>query len=362
MTVNAVLFFGQDSLSFATLDRALHTTFRAFLGDLDWDELRQIGLIRAFLWYFAFMVVLVMIILNILLVIIMESYGQVKDMAANEASLAMQISNMIRRAQQTKRGERVNLAHIWASVLRNEKVDEDTVLESEKPVTAKQLMQIVPGMPKSQAIRTLSNSQIEFDKFHHHEFDPGSLKNDLDQTAGRADELVLISAWLSNKMQGYHQALTEATGVPVSTGLEDPWITTSTGFSPRSWNDDEVSDEDDMEEIAEDVKKLLATGTTEIYQGVSTLLHDDMKALEVRQTNYERGMDSLHNETDGLRNLIYALGQCCDRIRQLTLAMQEGGEPPEQIMTSGAAAAPMPTRLTQRRPRQTSPRDEANIQ
>eukprot|EP00434_Breviolum_minutum_P035410 symbB.v1.2.031347.t1/scaffold3626.1/size81632/4 len=137
MTVNAVIFFGQDMLDFATIDRALHACFRAMLGDWDWEAMGKIGIHKAFAWFFAFMLVMVMVLLNMLVAILMEAYGVVKEDAKNADSLFQQTKNIYRRAQENKRKERVKLADIWAALRQEHHHDEAALLASQRRITPK---------------------------------------------------------------------------------------------------------------------------------------------------------------------------------------------------------------------------------
>lgn len=163
MTVNAVIFFGQDHLDFATLDRALPACFRAMLGDWDWDGMINIGLFKAFVWFFAFMLLMVIILLNMLLAILMEAYGVVKEDARNADSLFAQMKNMVRRAQQSKRKERVKLTDIWDALYQDSQGDEIAMLNSSRKIFPSFLLKTVAGMPQAQAIRTLKTAQADYD-------------------------------------------------------------------------------------------------------------------------------------------------------------------------------------------------------
>merc|ERR1740117_2288160 len=91
MMVNSVLFFGQDVQEFASVPRAIHSCFRAMFGDWDWDKMKEIGFVKAQIWFWLFMMIMVLILLNMLLAIVMDAYTEVKGKATNAATLLKQI-------------------------------------------------------------------------------------------------------------------------------------------------------------------------------------------------------------------------------------------------------------------------------
>lgn len=76
-TVAGVVLFGREVHSFTTMFRAVMTCFRASFGDFDWEELRAVGRLDAFLWLVPFMVLIVLILLNMLIAIVMDAYDEV---------------------------------------------------------------------------------------------------------------------------------------------------------------------------------------------------------------------------------------------------------------------------------------------
>lgn len=158
MIVNSMLFFGQDVEEFATLDRAFLTCFRAMFGDWDWAAMRQVGRAKAAIWFWLFMVVMVVILLNMLIAILMEAYSAVKQKNGDAATLAQQMQTIWRRFRQTKAGERVRLNEVWTHFMKEHGNDAKTVLESERPITPDYLIENVPGMKFAQAKRTLGES------------------------------------------------------------------------------------------------------------------------------------------------------------------------------------------------------------
>eukprot|EP00411_Alexandrium_monilatum_P046945 CAMPEP_0175450498 /NCGR_PEP_ID=MMETSP0095-20121207/62401_1 /TAXON_ID=311494 /ORGANISM="Alexandrium monilatum, Strain CCMP3105" /LENGTH=340 /DNA_ID=CAMNT_0016750973 /DNA_START=1 /DNA_END=1021 /DNA_ORIENTATION=- len=320
MTVNAILFFGQDSIEFATMDRALHSCFMAMLGFWDWEGMRkEKGLFRAFLWFFTFMVIMVMLLLNMLLAILMESYSNVKALAENEPSLAQQIQNLIRRAQQNRRGERVRLRDIWAALLKLEHGDDDAILTSTRRLYPRLLADIVPAIPKSQALRTLSTA-----------LEPGSARG----RGAKGD------AGVGGEKAGQHgplrnMALIQAPllreGNVHSTGRDG-----AAAFTRQTSQEDETA----LQNAIEAVKQISSERTLELADGVASVLGEEMQSLEKRQANQQKSMKDMDRHLAELRRLIFKLSQNCEEAGKLACRLESGcsGTAPADLQPSIAPA------------------------
>merc|ERR1711871_613978 len=105
---------------------------------------------------------IVMVMFNVLLAIVMESYIQVKKTAQNAASLQQTISEMRRRRLMYKKGKRVRLNDIFDGISKEQRaagVTEDEMLESERLLDPYMVMNMVDGLALNQANRTLQNAQ-----------------------------------------------------------------------------------------------------------------------------------------------------------------------------------------------------------
>ena len=114
----------------------------------------------AYLWFTMFMVLVVIILLNMLLAIILDNYMDVKRVSASADSLGAQMTEMYRRRKMLKRKERVRLNDIWDSFVAEASGRPKIALATDRQITADKLQQIVPGIPHSQASRTLQNSWL----------------------------------------------------------------------------------------------------------------------------------------------------------------------------------------------------------
>lgn len=162
LCLDSVLLFGQDLPDFATFPRSLHTSFRMMFGDWDWDAMEQVRRQYAYIWFTIFNVILSVILMNMLLAIVMESYLKVKTSSTDAITLPKQIQEMMRRYRQSKRKERKRLNEIYdhfLEVAKKEGGGEKRMLESSKDVNAEYLQKI--GVPPTQATRTLGNADAE---------------------------------------------------------------------------------------------------------------------------------------------------------------------------------------------------------
>jgi len=167
LCLDAVLLFGQDLEEYATFWRALHSCFRLMFGDWDWKAMEQVNRVVAGIWFWIFMLIVVMVMFNVLLAIIMDSYMQVKKTAQNAESLYTTMSEMRRRRNMFKAGKRVRLNDIWNGLLAKDKkagLGEDEFLENDEKLTPDMVMDLVPNLKIEQAERTLSRALKEHQK------------------------------------------------------------------------------------------------------------------------------------------------------------------------------------------------------
>jgi len=160
LCVNGVLLFGKEYQDFATVGRSLISCFRAMLGEWDWDEMKTVGRTLAGLWISIFVIIVVVLLLNMLLAILMDAYGVVKSKASSMESLPEQITELLRRARQTKNKERVRLNDIW-DAFYDSIGDEKRMLESRRMITPDDVMKGVRGIPFKQARRTVLAAKKE---------------------------------------------------------------------------------------------------------------------------------------------------------------------------------------------------------
>ncbi|CAJ1395974.1 unnamed protein product [Effrenium voratum] len=336
LAVNAVIFFGQDMLDFATMDRALHACFRAMLGDWDWDAMGKIGIHKAFAWFFSFMLVMVMVLLNMLVAILMEAYAVVKDDAKNADSLFQQTKNILRRHQQNKRKERVKLTDIWDALCKEHHDDETALLSSKRHITPRYLREIVDGIPASQALRTLKNSQIDFDKKYDPAFELQDFKGGLTNMVTRLDYSALCATYLSEKIRQYQDlAKAEGRDVKVERGSVLP------GASRTAADEGEgPGGENSAEQALEKVKRLAQDHSNEMADGIASILGEEMQELEKRQYSQRNAINTTSEQLQRLRDMVHHLSETCAEISGLAEHLGSTSLPPQALPARTPAALP----------------------
>jgi len=414
MSLNAVLFFGQDDVNFARLDWALFHVWRVMLGDWDWESLRSIGREKAFAWFSMLMLVVVVIMMNILISILMGSYAEVKRAADHADSLFRQVLNMIRRARETRKGKRVRLNDIQDAFLQDASMNEramlsnprllfplcrvvldrregdalgldfdttgsvvyvrritvgglaqkhnlvaktgqeirvgdvlvevngvhrdanamlaelgrcrrmrmrlrrtrqifdpDAVLRtgskgslakqigrsrSKLPVEPVFLMDMVQGIPETQAHRTLKNSMEAHNKRFAEPFGLDQVEQDLNRIMERMRCGLLCAGWLSHRLREYEEALESAPTPRPMTARDLP---------------------EAVRRGIDEVGAVAQQQGAELAEEVAAVLGEEMATLERRQREQTRSLSHAQDSVQGLRNMIYNLSVACGEVGHL---------------------------------------------
>mmetsp|Transcript_83035 Transcript_83035/g.129709 ORF Transcript_83035/g.129709 Transcript_83035/m.129709 type:complete len:1179 (-) Transcript_83035:107-3643(-) len=113
----AHVVFGAKMLNYSTPDRAIFNTFRVLLGEFETDDMELISYWLTNIWFLVFQVLVMMILLNMLLAIVMDTYSGVVG-----KSLKKTIWDQSRQAVNTVRETRGHLPLLY---IRCEMEDED---------------------------------------------------------------------------------------------------------------------------------------------------------------------------------------------------------------------------------------------
>jgi hypothetical protein len=175
--VSALLMFGQEITYFANFMRSFHTTFRVLMGDFDWSEMHQVGRPQAYLWFWSLTWGLNMVMLNMLLAIIMDTYSAVKTEILSQSgveTLWSQSREIWKRRRDVMRGIRMSLADVL-SVLDPTDLQEDDESEEEEILTVQALQEKIPKLKEFQAIELLTEACTLSD-FHANQEDSDMAK------------------------------------------------------------------------------------------------------------------------------------------------------------------------------------------
>eukprot|EP00931_Biecheleriopsis_adriatica_P090894 TRINITY_DN64801_c0_g1_i1.p1 TRINITY_DN64801_c0_g1~~TRINITY_DN64801_c0_g1_i1.p1 ORF type:complete len:902 (+),score=111.03 TRINITY_DN64801_c0_g1_i1:115-2820(+) len=177
-TTSAMILFGSQDANFSSFARAADSTIHILMEDFEWDDLHETGRLPGAIWYWTFIWVMDMLLLNMLLAIVMDVYTECRGTLRHDAeTIWSQAHQMYRRFRDKQLGKRLALAHVKTCV-------EDFIHLSKKDpkdvVTVSSLMNVVPGLKEDQSLRILTNA------LHH-------LEEDAEERKGLADVFSTLS-------------------------------------------------------------------------------------------------------------------------------------------------------------------------
>eukprot|EP00927_Polykrikos_kofoidii_P036740 TRINITY_DN31007_c0_g1_i1.p1 TRINITY_DN31007_c0_g1~~TRINITY_DN31007_c0_g1_i1.p1 ORF type:complete len:864 (-),score=163.99 TRINITY_DN31007_c0_g1_i1:73-2664(-) len=167
----AHILFGRDMIEFRDPIPAFGSCFRVMLGDLDFHALVDAGgLVRASVWLTVFIVIMVLQMLNMLLVIVMETYSAVKAQADNMESLASTTTTVVKRLTGRVLGLRVGIVVIEECLVKKvAQLEADSGWSPEEKdtktnpiLTIDDFMDIVPGLQWEQARNIMTFAVLHF--------------------------------------------------------------------------------------------------------------------------------------------------------------------------------------------------------
>jgi hypothetical protein len=123
--------------------------------------------VSAGIWFWIFMLMIVMVMFNVLLAIVLDTYITVKKKAMSAETLVRTVSEMRRRRNQYKAGKRVRLNDIFDGIKKKDEeagINEDEMMKSEEMLTPQLLLDMVPDLKLEQAERTMNNAAKEHKK------------------------------------------------------------------------------------------------------------------------------------------------------------------------------------------------------
>mmetsp|Transcript_67813 Transcript_67813/g.157430 ORF Transcript_67813/g.157430 Transcript_67813/m.157430 type:complete len:406 (-) Transcript_67813:313-1530(-) len=159
-TLSAEILWGQEVEAFSTAARSTQSVFRILLGDFDWDDLHKVGRAQAVVWFWLFMWLVNLVMLNMLLAIIMDVYTDVKGSVGKAETLWTQSVEIFERWRAQRFGPNVSLQTVLKALDPTDlDSDDEGENESEAPLYEESLVQKVGNnMPKEQAFHLLVES------------------------------------------------------------------------------------------------------------------------------------------------------------------------------------------------------------
>lgn len=104
---SGVVLFGREVAELSSMWRGTIYCFRLLLGDIDFDGLKQAGRVRAGIWLMSFMIGYTLLLLNMLLAIVMDSYSNVKQGSSSTQTLLEELREQIERQRDLSQGNHV---------------------------------------------------------------------------------------------------------------------------------------------------------------------------------------------------------------------------------------------------------------
>ena len=178
----AMGFFGRTVPGYSNFNIAFVTLFRALMGDLDFDAMEeQAGRIIAGIFHIAFMLTMLLILLNMLIAIIMDVYAMTKQTAAHSDPVWHDVYDYFSRLYQRRTGHRMNIwnAKIKCMAALQDKNDDkhegfgksntsffgvDVTEDKDTIITFETLKELVPDMSDEQAMSSIDESVQWFAK------------------------------------------------------------------------------------------------------------------------------------------------------------------------------------------------------
>lgn len=93
-SLGGYLLFGAHLDAWNTPDRALNTSFQALMGDFDYEAMYAVSPVNTIIWFVLFMILVFLIIVNMFLAIIIDSYSKVKRNSTSAITLWEQVADL----------------------------------------------------------------------------------------------------------------------------------------------------------------------------------------------------------------------------------------------------------------------------
>jgi len=312
--------------------------------------MESIGRIKASIWFWLFMIIVVLVLQNIMLAILMEAYSNVKNATRDSLTVAQQIKKMYRRWQQARQMQRVRLNDIFDALLHSEGGDEEAMLKNPKHVFPDQLEKTVPNLKAEQAVRTLTDSQKDHEKRNSEPFTVHSMSVNISKVKERMDNALVCSAFVATKMDEYDEIERPTEGYnseEEKAVLSRSKTIEGTGqkhapeaASSAHVDDDFLRKKSQLKEGLEQIRKISQKSTVELSDAMEAVLAEEMQALEKKQKEQQKSMEQMQASLQSLRSLAYKLSETCTEVATLSAEIAPDDRIPTVMEQSDGGAAP----------------------
>ncbi|CAE7323345.1 pkd2 [Symbiodinium pilosum] len=152
-------FFGREVESFASFDRASLALLRALMGDFSVEDMELRGRPVAFFFFGTYMMAAVLLLLNMLIAILMDVYGQVAAGSRTSESLWHECYDIMRRGMQKWTGGHTPLSEVVKKYVESRG---EEAWESDKVIYVSDVLAAVPGLDKRQAEDEMTSALEEY--------------------------------------------------------------------------------------------------------------------------------------------------------------------------------------------------------
>ncbi|CAD7955849.1 unnamed protein product [Amoebophrya sp. A25] len=145
----AQVLFGSRVREFSTLARAYNMAFRILMGEFDFEAMvkgSDLDYLYGTIWFWMFETLVFLIMFNMLLAIVMDTYAKVSGKKEGSETMVEQTFSTYRMLQLTKKAGHLNL---WYLICEFE--DDDDPAHPEKVVSVRSLRRAFPKMTKHNA-------------------------------------------------------------------------------------------------------------------------------------------------------------------------------------------------------------------
>jgi len=149
--------FGRETDEFSTLDRSIDSCFQVLMGNFEMETFNAVGRLMAFLWFMSFMCLILLVMMNMLLAIVMDTYSEVKGSIEGSTTLFEQSNELFRRWKLKRKGLRTSLYTVLNTLEATFQPG-----HAKEIITTENLCRLVPQLPPVQAQRVLENSVAHF--------------------------------------------------------------------------------------------------------------------------------------------------------------------------------------------------------